>query len=71
MIQLLDCDLAQQTYEERLRKAERNRRPLVLTFHEVGPAPISGASARINQIKRWLSDRPRREVTSARHLHTI
>ncbi len=70
-MQLLDYDLAQQAYEERLHKAEQNRRTLVLTFQEADQAPSNGANDFVNQIKGWLWGRPHRQGADARRPHAV
>jgi hypothetical protein len=67
-MQLLDCYLAQQAYEERLRKAEQNLNLRLALREPAGLTPIVEANEFVNQIKGWLRGRPRREVAGARAL---
>ena len=70
-IQPLDCDLAQQAYEERVRKVEQNLRLQLAHYKPAESASGNRASEWINQVKGWLAGRPRREVADARHPHAI
>ncbi len=71
MIQLLDVDLAQQAYEERLHKAEQNLSQRCAHADAAGQAPNQGANEWVNQLKRWLSGRPRRDVPVTRRPRAI
>ncbi len=70
-MQLLDCDLAQQAYEERVHKAEQHLLRRYAHGDAAGQAPINRAKAFVKQITGWLWGRPRREVASARRPRTI
>ncbi len=71
IMQPFDCDLAQQAYEERLRKAEQKHNLRLAHVEPAGPTPVNRANKWINQIKGWRLSRPRREVADARHPHAI
>lgn len=70
-MQLLDCELAQQAYEERLQQAERHHHLRFAVREPSEPAPIFEANDFMNQIKGWLSGRPRRESPAARRPRTV
>ena len=59
---LLDVELVQLIYIERLREAERNRRYMHLGFDPVGEAPVIGANGLLDQIRQWLQARNQRRA---------
>ena len=71
-MQPLDCDLAQQAYEERLHKAEQNLLRRYAHGDAAGPAPVNRANALVKQITGWLSRSSapgnHRHAPSAHHL---
>jgi hypothetical protein len=69
---LLDAELAQLVYVERLREAERKRRLLYLSRETAEQARVAQAPGLVQQIRDWLRARTeRREAADVRRTHAI
>jgi hypothetical protein len=64
---LLDIEVAQLAYEDRLRNAEQRRRPLVLGYDVAGQAPIEGANGLWDVIRQWLRTRTQQRPVRDAH----
>lgn len=64
-MQLLDCEVAQMHYDERLRKAEKSLRLRYAHVSADGQASMIGISGLVNQFQRWIGARPHQQVSGA------